>query len=174
MKNSTQRLLNYWIIGIAALVSAALVSPSSARAKKKEKVVQTYLKGGKLFISSRAFPTEFEDLNDLIKKGRRHHRRTLRWSRGTDLEFYFLLVLPKTIRTHNFYLVLYYKGKSDYLDAQEVAVRGGKLQFLTSTVTFSGSYLKKGRWYQLRAVVVSKRGKVRYEKILAKVNFKIK
>ena len=174
MHKATRFLSQLFTFTLAfALVGGLLASPTVEAKPKKKRVVTKSMSGGRLFVATEPFPTQADSLQTLIRKGRRHSQKKLRWLKGSELSFNFLIVLRKNIRIRNMYMVLYRRGKKKYVDAQVIPISSGKLQFMVSRISFANG-IKKGGRYQLRAVKVRTRGRTRYETVLAKASFRVR
>lgn len=128
---------------------------------------------GSLFVAETSFPTDAEDDNDLVRKGRKHRSLTLRVSAGGDtIQCHLLLVLKHKFQGDQIYFVLYPEGSKEYAAATPLAVKRGTKR-LISPMNFSGSF-ERGKKYTLRATWPRQRGKQVIETVLASATFTLK
>lgn len=167
MKRNQRLSLCVWACGLM-LFAGAFIAPGLATAKK----VDTR---GNLFVAHTKFPTSAESIKKLRWKAWKHRKKKLRWRKGSDLSMWFMLIMKKKrgkLRTGTLYLVLFRAGVKDpskNLGAHQLQVTK-RTKLYTSPLTFSGSGLKKGPLYELRAVRI----KGKRERIVARTYFRLK
>lgn len=126
---------------------------------------------GKMYVSKRPFALSASSNKELMKKARRNHQKRMSWSKGDPLRFQMMFFSKGNLRTTRLYLVLFRKGKKGYVDSRDLPVKR-KQQIVVTWLNFSGNYLKRGGRYELRAIRVTRGGKVRT--VLAKARFRLK
>ncbi len=150
------------------------VSSAEAAKKKRRRTRIKFRRGGYLFLAQKAFPTSAEDIRGFIKLGKKHRKRSFRWSKNSDLTLKILLILKRAYRTPEINYVLFEKGKKVHVSSQTEALPKGKVQLHASTLNLNASTLKKGKKYELRVTVVRKRRRTYYVTVLARTFFRIR
>lgn len=127
---------------------------------------------GRLFVAATSFPTNAEDSAEFIRKGQKHHQKSLSIS-GDELSFHFLLVLKSRLKAPEVYFVLFKQGGKEHVSATSVALKKAT-EILTSPLSFPADAVNKGSTYELRAIWARVKGKQKLETILAKTTFTIR
>ena len=161
------------VFGIGLIPGVAWAKKPAKKAAKKAAKKKKFYKRGDLFIAATPFPTSAESDKGLVRKGRKHQRRSKLRHSGSSLRAQILLVLKRKFGGSKILFVLFKRGKKGYISFQEINVKKS-MKRLVSWVQFDSEHLKRGGRYELRAVRTYKRGKRHYEKVYAKTWFKLR